>query len=136
MLSIHANKESADSFIWILIQRLLPPHIQYTPGGVIYEPGGSNVQHVTSIPFMLLTYAKYQIPLKVRLVRTLFGCRQNKQETHENVLLGRCSQRIHHRGSSLPSIKRHLQCIACKVGMPCCDFFLPHVSKILKMKYC
>jgi len=26
---------------------------------MIYKPGGSNMQHVTSISFLLLTYAKY-----------------------------------------------------------------------------
>lgn len=35
------------------------PHIEYTPGGLIHKPGGSNMQHVTSISFLLLAYANY-----------------------------------------------------------------------------
>lgn len=42
-----------------LIPESSSSHIQYTPGGLIYKPGGSNMQHVTSIAFLLLTYAKY-----------------------------------------------------------------------------
>ena len=42
-----------------LIPESSSSHIQYTPGGLIYKPGGSNMQHVTSIAFLLLTYANY-----------------------------------------------------------------------------
>ena len=56
---MQSYKESADSFICTLIPESSSPHIQYTPGGLIYKPGGSNMQHVTSISFLLLTYAKY-----------------------------------------------------------------------------
>jgi endoglucanase len=58
-LSLQSYKEFADSFICTLIPESSSPHITYTPGGMIYKPGGSNMQHVTSISFLLLTYAKY-----------------------------------------------------------------------------
>lgn len=34
-------------------------HIQYTPGGLIYKPGGTNMHHVTSTAFLFHTYANY-----------------------------------------------------------------------------
>ena len=59
VLSLQSYKEFADSFICTLIPESSSPHITYTPGGMLYKPGGSNMQHVTSISFLLLTYAKY-----------------------------------------------------------------------------
>lgn len=62
ILSLQSYKESADSFMCTLIPESPPsssPHIEYTPGGLIYKPGGSNMQHVTAISFLLLAYAKY-----------------------------------------------------------------------------
>jgi endoglucanase len=59
VLSLQSYKEFADNFICTLIPESSSPHITYTPGGMLYKPGGSNMQHVTSISFLLLTYAKY-----------------------------------------------------------------------------
>lgn len=59
MLSMESYKGSADSFMCTLVPESTSSHIQYTPGGLIYKPGGSNMQHVTTISFLLLTYAKY-----------------------------------------------------------------------------
>ncbi|ERN10852.1 hypothetical protein AMTR_s00027p00246880, partial [Amborella trichopoda] len=57
--SLQSYKEHADSFICTLISKSTFPHIQYTPGGLIYRPGGSNMQHVSAIAFLLLAYANY-----------------------------------------------------------------------------
>ncbi|KAL5985851.1 Endoglucanase 23, partial [Asimina triloba] len=59
VMSLQSYKASADSFMCTLIPESSSSHIQYTPGGMIYKPGGSNMQHVTSISFLLLTYADY-----------------------------------------------------------------------------
>ncbi|RRT61056.1 hypothetical protein B296_00028722 [Ensete ventricosum] len=59
VLSLESYKEFADSFMCTLMPESSSSHIQYTPGGLLYKPGGSNMQHVTSISFLLLTYAKY-----------------------------------------------------------------------------
>lgn len=34
-------------------------HVEYTPGGLLYKPGGSQLQHATTISFLLLVYAQY-----------------------------------------------------------------------------
>ncbi|XP_066397592.1 endoglucanase 23-like [Miscanthus floridulus] len=135
-LSLQSYKEFADSFICTLIPDSSSPHITYTPGGMIYKPGGSNMQHVTSISFLLLTYAKYLSkssrtvncgdvsvgPLTLQLqakkqVDYLLGDNPLKM----SYMIGygdRYPQRIHHRASSLPSIKDHPQRMACKEGTP------------------
>ncbi|PIA55972.1 hypothetical protein AQUCO_00700351v1 [Aquilegia coerulea] len=59
MYSLESYKASADSFMCTLIPESSSSHIEYTPGGLIYKPGGSNMQHVTSIAFLLLVYANY-----------------------------------------------------------------------------
>ena len=56
---LQSYKRSADSFMCTLIPESSSSHIEYTPGGLIYKPGGSNMQHVTSISFLLLVYADY-----------------------------------------------------------------------------
>ncbi|RVW93194.1 Endoglucanase 24 [Vitis vinifera] len=59
MYSLQSYKASADSFMCTLIPESSSSHIEYTPGGLIYKPGGSNLQHATSIAFLLLSYANY-----------------------------------------------------------------------------
>ncbi|XP_064995545.1 endoglucanase 23-like [Musa acuminata AAA Group] len=133
-LSLESYKEFADSFMCTLIPESSSSHIQFTPGGLIYRPGGSNMQHVTSISFLLLTYAKYlskssqtancgsiQVdPASLQLqakkqVDYLLG--DNPMNMSYMVGYGdRYPQRIHHRGSSLPSVSSHPQFIACKDG--------------------
>ncbi|XP_008785806.1 endoglucanase 23-like [Phoenix dactylifera] len=134
ILSLESYKESADSFMCTLIPESSSSHIQYTPGGLIYKPGGSNMQHVTSIAFLLLAYANYLSrssqtvncgsitvgPASLRLqakkqVDYLLG--DNPMNMSYMVGYGtRYPQRIHHRGSSLPSIQDHPHFIACKEG--------------------
>ncbi|KAH7668517.1 Glycoside hydrolase family 9 protein [Dioscorea alata] len=132
--SLESYKASADSFMCTLVPESSTSHIQYTPGGLIYKPGGSNMQHVTSIAFLLLTYANYlektsQIvncgsisvgPTSLRLqakkqIDYLLG--DNPMKMSYMVGYGeKYPQRIHHRGSSLPSKSRHPKFIACKEG--------------------
>ncbi|PKU85700.1 Endoglucanase 23 [Dendrobium catenatum] len=134
VFSLQSYKESADSFMCTLVPESSSPHIQYTPGGLIYKPGGSNMQHVTSIAFLLLTYANYLSrtsqyvncgsiaisPASLRAqakkqVDYILGDNPSKM----SYMVGygdKFPQRIHHRGSSLPSIANHSEFIACKEG--------------------
>ncbi|XP_042493910.1 endoglucanase 23-like [Macadamia integrifolia] len=132
--SLESYKASADSFICTIIPESSSSHIEYTPGGLIYKPGGSNMQHVTSIAFLLLVYANYLSrssqtlncagitvgpdtlrQLAKRQVDYILG--DNPMGMSYMVGYGsNYPQRIHHRGSSLPSVKDHPQFIACKEG--------------------
>ncbi|XP_043711961.1 endoglucanase 24-like [Telopea speciosissima] len=132
--SLESYKASADSFMCTLIPESSSSHIEYTPGGLIYKPGGTNMQHVTSIAFLLLVYADYLSrssqtvncggitvgpsslhQLAKRQVDYILG--DNPMGMSYMVGYGyKYPQRIHHRGSSLPSMKDHPQVIACKEG--------------------
>nr|GEU58215.1 endoglucanase 24-like [Tanacetum cinerariifolium] len=72
LYTLESYKASAESFMCTLIPDSSSSHIEYTPGGLIFRPGG-----------------RYS----------------NKYP-----------QRIHHRGSSLPSINDHSQPVGCKEG--------------------
>ncbi|RZC66544.1 hypothetical protein C5167_010233 [Papaver somniferum] len=132
--SLESYKLSADSFMCTLINESSSSHIEYTPGGLIYKPGGSNMQHVTSISFLLLVYANYlsRTSQTVNCGSISVGPaslhRQAKQQIdyilgdnpmNMSYMVGygnKYPQRIHHRGSSLPSVKDHPQAITCKEG--------------------
>lgn len=132
--SLQSYKASADSFMCTLIPDSSSSHIEYTPGGLIYKPGGSNLQHATTISFLLLAYANYleRSSHAVNCGSISVGSTSLRQQAKKQVdyILGDnpkglsymvgygnyYPQRIHHRGSSIPSIKDHAQFIACKEG--------------------
>lgn len=134
MYNLESYKSSADSFMCTLIPESSSSHIEYTPAGLIYKPGGSNLQHVTSISFLLLVYANYLARTSqslncgnIDVSPTTLRAIAKKQVDYIlgdnpmglSYMVGYSDhypQRIHHRGSSLPSIKDHPQPIACKEG--------------------
>ncbi|EES13257.1 endoglucanase 19 [Sorghum bicolor] len=108
---------------------------QYTPGGLIYREGGSNMQYVTTTTFLLLAYAKYLrsaggnvacggggevapaelVALAKRQVDYILG--KNPAGTSFMVGFGeRYPRRLHHRGASLPSVRAHPARIGCDQG--------------------
>lgn len=117
-----------------LIPESSSSHIEYTPGGLIYKPGGSNLQHATTISFLLLVYANYleRTSQTVNCGNVMVSPHSLRLQAKKQVdyILGdnpkglsymvgysnNYPQRIHHRGSSLPSIKDHPEFIACKQG--------------------
>ncbi|CAN1310689.1 Endoglucanase 8 [Linum perenne] len=127
-------KQNADGFICSLLPGISHPQVQYSPGGLIFKAGGSNMQHVTSISFLLLGYSNYLshankvVPcgshsaspallrqLAKRQVDYILG--DNPLRMSYMVGYGeRYPQRIHHRGSSLPSVNAHPTRIQCKEG--------------------
>ncbi|KAL2512339.1 Endoglucanase 24 [Abeliophyllum distichum] len=134
MYSLQSYKASADSFMCTLIPESSSSHVEFTPGGLIYKPSGSNLQHATTISFLLLVYANYlerssqtvncgSISVSQTMLREI-AKRQVDYILGDNpkgmsYMVGYSNyypQRIHHRSSSLPSIKDHPQFIACKEG--------------------
>lgn len=132
--SLQSYKASADSFMCTLIPESPSSHIEYTPGGLIYKPGGSNLQHATLVSLMLLVYAASlerssqavncgSVSVSPAMLREV-AKRQVDYILGDNpkgisYMVGYSyyyPQRIHHRGSSLPSTKDHPQFIACKEG--------------------
>ncbi|KAF8389976.1 hypothetical protein HHK36_024496 [Tetracentron sinense] len=127
-------KLNADAFICSLLPGFSHPQVQYSPGGLIFKAGGSNMQHVTSLSFLLLAYSNYLSHANqvVPCGGTSATSSQLKSLAKQQVdyILGdnplqmsymvgygaRYPQRIHHRGSSLPSVRVHPAHISCKAG--------------------
>ncbi|KAK7370006.1 hypothetical protein VNO80_12056 [Phaseolus coccineus] len=127
-------KQNADQFICSTLPGISHPQVQYSPGGLIFKAGGSNMQHVTSLSFLLLAYSNYLshankvVPcgettatpallkhLAKRQVDYILG--DNPLGMSYMVGYGpRYPQRIHHRASSLPSVAAHPARIGCKAG--------------------
>ncbi|KAH6820295.1 glycosyl hydrolase 9B18 [Perilla frutescens var. hirtella] len=132
--SLQSYRASADSFMCTLIPQSTSYHIEFTPGGLIFRPGGSNLQHATTISFLLLVYANYlerssqtvncgEISISPSMLREI-AQRQVNYILGENpkgmsYMVGYSNvypQRIHHRGSSIPNTKEHPQVVHCKEG--------------------
>ncbi|KAK8943842.1 Endoglucanase 17 [Platanthera guangdongensis] len=57
---LQSFKQNADEFICSLLPGASThPEIRYSPGGLLFKEGGSNMQHVTSLSFLLLAYSNY-----------------------------------------------------------------------------
>lgn len=132
--SLHDYKGHADNYICSLIPGASFSSTQYTPGGLLFKMSDSNMQYVTSTSFLLLTYAKYLTssskvvicggttitPKRLRAIAKrqvdyLLG--DNPMRMSYMVGYGPSyPRRIHHRGSSLPSVAVHPAKIQCSSG--------------------
>ncbi|GMH30875.1 hypothetical protein Nepgr_032718 [Nepenthes gracilis] len=134
MQSLQDYKIHADNFICSLVPGAPFSQAQYTPGGLLFKMSDSNMQYVTSTSFLLLTYAKYLksanmvvscggVPITAKKLRTIakkqvdYILGSNPMRMSYMVGYGpRYPLRIHHRGSSLPSVAVHPQKIQCSSG--------------------
>ncbi|KAA8533846.1 hypothetical protein F0562_031363 [Nyssa sinensis] len=125
---------NADKFVCSVLPESPSRSVTYSPGGLIFKPGGSNMQHTTALSFLLLAYARYLrhanrvihcdniVATPSRLIEVAKGqvdyiLGSNPMKMSYMVGYGnKFPQRIHHRGSSLPSIDEHPQHIDCKGG--------------------
>ncbi|KAJ0981291.1 hypothetical protein J5N97_009546 [Dioscorea zingiberensis] len=110
------------------------PQIQYSPGGLLFKQGGSNMQHVTALSFLILTYSNYLSHANHHVTCPGYTATPNQlkmlAKRQVDYILGtnpmgmsymvgygeRYPRRIHHRGSSLPSVRSHPGRIGCKDG--------------------
>ncbi|KAL8162342.1 hypothetical protein V2J09_013831 [Rumex salicifolius] len=130
-----AFRQGAEDFMCRILPQSPYSSTKYTPGGLIYKLDGSNLQYVTSITFLLTTYAKYMAASK----RTFF-CGDHVSVTEKDLrilarrqvdyILGEnplkmsymvgyganYPKKIHHRGSSLPSLAANPQPFGCNNG--------------------
>ncbi|GAY59941.1 hypothetical protein CUMW_198310 [Citrus unshiu] len=113
-------RQEAEDFICRILPNSPFTTTQYTQGGLMYKMPESNLQYVTSISFLLTTYAKY-----MRATKHYFNCGNmvdyilgvNPIKMSYMVGFGpNFPRRIHHRGSSLPSLANHPQSIRCDGG--------------------
>ncbi|XP_074322577.1 LOW QUALITY PROTEIN: endoglucanase 9-like [Apium graveolens] len=127
-------KQKAEDFICKILPDSPYSSTQYTPGGLMYKLSASNLQYVTSITSLITVYAKYMAAAKQNfncgsLLVTSTNLRilvkkqvdyilgENPMKMSYMVGYGtNYPRRIHHRGSSLPSIKTNPQSISCNEG--------------------
>ncbi|OAY23863.1 endoglucanase 9 [Manihot esculenta] len=127
-------KVEAENFMCKILPNSPSSSTKYTQGGLMYKLPQSNLQYVTSISFLLTTYAKYMKATKhtfncgsllvtpnsllyvaKRQVDYILGV--NPIQMSYMVGFGpHFPKRIHHRGSSLPSKASHPQAIGCDGG--------------------
>ncbi|KAA8521112.1 hypothetical protein F0562_011735 [Nyssa sinensis] len=127
-------RQQAEDFMCRILPNSPYSSTQYTPGGLMYKLSESNLQYVTAITFLLTTYGKYMTSAKHTFncgnilvtpptLRTL-AKKQVDYILGENPLKMSYMtgygtdypRRIHHRGSSLPSLARHPQSFGCEGG--------------------
>ncbi|KAL9993028.1 putative cellulase [Helianthus debilis subsp. tardiflorus] len=131
---LQAYKQHSDNYICSLIPGSPNSQAQYTPGGLFYKQGQSNLQYVTISPFPLLTYAKCldsnggYASCGSSMVTSETLITQTKKKN--NYILGdnpmkmsymvgfgdKYPMRIHHRGSSVPSVHDLPDRISCDAG--------------------
>ncbi|KAI7736969.1 hypothetical protein M8C21_027245 [Ambrosia artemisiifolia] len=127
-------KQHSDNYICSLIPGSPGSQGRYTPGGLFYKQGESNLQYVTTSSFLLLTYAKYldsngghascgssMVTSETLIVQAkkqidyILG--DNPMKMSYMVGFGnKYPTRIHHRGSSVPSVHDHPDRISCDAG--------------------
>ncbi|KAL8519188.1 hypothetical protein ACS0TY_010212 [Phlomoides rotata] len=126
----------ADNFVCSILPKSPTRTLEFTPGGLIFKSGMCNMQHTTAISFLLLAYTRY-LKNSDHVIRCnnmiisqnhliLFIKSQVDYILGDNPLKmsymvgygSKYPERIHHRGSSLPSIVEHPQKIDCKEGTP------------------
>ncbi|XP_071731389.1 endoglucanase 9-like [Rutidosis leptorrhynchoides] len=127
-------KQQAQDFMCKILPSSPYSTTQYTKGGLMFKLPDNNLQYVTSITFLLTTYAKY-----MKSTKNTFSCGQiqitpntliNLARKQVDYILGdnpmkmsymvgygtNYPKRIHHRGSSIPSIRTHPQPFGCDGG--------------------
>ncbi|KAM6587355.1 hypothetical protein CsatA_009960 [Cannabis sativa] len=127
-------KQQAEQFICRILPNSPTSSTQYTQGGLMYKLPASNLQYVTAITSVISTYSKY-----IAVTKQTFNCGnlvvssrslRNFVKRQVDYILGvnplkmsymvgygpNYPKRIHHRGSSLPSLSRHPQSFGCEGG--------------------
>ncbi|KAG9444249.1 hypothetical protein H6P81_015589 [Aristolochia fimbriata] len=127
-------KEYSDNYICYLIPGTPNFQAQYTPGGLLFKRGWSNLQYVSTTSFLLLTYAKYinanggKISCGTKTVTSADLVSMAKKQVdyilgenpgNMSYMVGfgsKYPQHVHHRGSSVPSVRSHPDPISCNSG--------------------
>ncbi|KAF8412001.1 hypothetical protein HHK36_004560 [Tetracentron sinense] len=132
--AVSGFRQQAERFICNVLPISPSLTVKYTAGGLMYKLEGSNLQYVTSSSFLLTTYAKY-----LKKSKATFTCGtltvtpallREQAKKQVDYILGdnpegmsymvgfgeKFPKRIHHRGSSLPSIQQKPQAIGCDSG--------------------
>ncbi|XP_027355269.1 endoglucanase 8-like isoform X2 [Abrus precatorius] len=141
---------NADKFVCAVLPESPSVSVSYSPGGLLFKPGGSNLQHATTFSFLFLVYAGYlkkankeidcggevfASPRRLRQVaRGQVDYILGRNPLNMSYMVGygpKFPQRIHHRASSLPSMVQHPKHIDCKEGSPYFETQNPNPNLLL-----
>ncbi|KAK1261528.1 Endoglucanase 8 [Acorus gramineus] len=128
--------QCADEFVCTLLPESPTKNVEYSPGGLMFKAGGSNMQHPTTLSFALLIYAGHLIKYNrgvqcsgvsvapsrlIQLAKGQVDYILGSNPLNMSYMVGygdKFPQRIHHRGSSLPSVDAHPEPLGCHGGTP------------------
>ncbi|KAJ7949584.1 Endoglucanase [Quillaja saponaria] len=140
---------NSDKFVCSILPESPTISVSYSPGGLLFKPGGSNLQHATALSFLLLVYARYlnQVNRNVHCGNVVVTTTRLIQFTRGQVdyILGsnplnmsymvgygkKYPKKIHHRGSSLPSFDKHPGRINCAGGASYFDSLNPNPNLLI-----
>lgn len=127
-------RQQAEDFMCRILPNSPYSSTHYTQGGLMFKLDQSNLQYVTSITFLITTYSKYmsasQHTFNCGNVFVSRGVLRSLAKTQVDYILGvnpmkmsymvgfgeNSPKRIHHRGSSIPSVSAHPQAFGCDGG--------------------
>ncbi|CAN8328826.1 unnamed protein product [Cochlearia groenlandica] len=127
-------KETAEKMMCSYFVETDGPHMTYTPGGLLYKHGSSQLQNTAALSFLLLTYADYLSHSSQQLIcgnlnfqphslrrivkrQVDYVLGDNPMKMSYMVGYGdRYPRQIHHRGSSIPSVNVHRKAFGCGEG--------------------
>ncbi|XP_027187102.1 endoglucanase 8-like [Cicer arietinum] len=125
---------NADNLVCSLLPDSPTKSVTYSQGGLLFKPGATNLQHGTAMSFLLIVYAQYMKanqksvycgnvfadPSKlINLAKSQVDYILGNNPLGMSYMVGygqKYPQKIHHRGSTLPSIRTHPQKIGCRDG--------------------
>ncbi|XP_043718085.1 endoglucanase 4-like [Telopea speciosissima] len=129
-------RSNADKFVCTVLPESPMKTVNYSPGGLLFKSGGSNMQHATALSFLLVVYGRYlsqsngvihcgdivASPSRlIQVAKSQVDYILGNNPLNMSYMVGygkKFPQRIHHRASSLPSMNQHPQQINCKGGSP------------------
>ncbi|EOA18196.1 hypothetical protein CARUB_v10006679mg [Capsella rubella] len=132
--ALAAYKDTAEKMMCAFLPETTGPHMSYTPGGLLYKHGGTQLQNTAALSFLLLTYAdylssssqqlscgnlKFQPDSLRRIVKRQVDYVLGDNPMKLSYMVGYGEQyprEIHHRGSSIPSVTVHPNAIGCLPG--------------------
>ncbi|KAK2379591.1 endoglucanase [Trifolium repens] len=125
---------NADNLICSLLPNSPTKSVTYSKGGLLFKVGSSNLQHATSLSFLLIVYARYMqannkevqcgnVVAKpsdlINLAKTQVDYVLGNNPLGMSYMVGygnKYPQKIHHRGSTLPSIDVNPNHMGCRDG--------------------
>ncbi|WJX43548.1 cellulase [Trifolium repens] len=125
---------NANNLVCSLLPNSPTKSVTYSKGGLLFKVGSSNLQHATSLSFLLIVYARYMqannkevqcgnVVAKpsdlINLAKTQVDYVLGNNPLGMSYMVGygnKYPQKIHHRGSTLPSIDVNPNHMGCRDG--------------------